>query len=246
VDTVFFQRIFWSLYGWLAWDAVRNPAKTRVMQSMLDWSAPLPRGWVLDAGCGTGDHALALARAGFDVTGIDYAEGMLARARSKTMPKDRAVFQKADLNARLPFDDESFDCAISMSVLFAVADPFFTLAEIWRILKPGGALLLTHVPKHTAPLQTVLSRRLYYLTPKTPITIGLVVIKVIREYTRQVNYWSVDELREMLYRSGYQVMFVEPGSPVLVHALKPSPAPNRVGDGINGDFNLPRKEEQQL
>ena len=38
---------------------------------------------VLDAGCGTGTYALALAKAGFNVIGIDYASGMLARARAK-------------------------------------------------------------------------------------------------------------------------------------------------------------------
>jgi demethylmenaquinone methyltransferase/2-methoxy-6-polyprenyl-1,4-benzoquinol methylase len=116
----------------------------RVMTAGLDrrWRAQTaaavvrPGDRVLDACCGTGDLALACARAGGRVTGVDFSERMLARARAKSS----AVEWVQGDALELPFADGSFDAA---SVGFGVRnldDLSRGLAELRRVLRPGGRL----------------------------------------------------------------------------------------------------------
>jgi demethylmenaquinone methyltransferase/2-methoxy-6-polyprenyl-1,4-benzoquinol methylase len=91
---------------------------------------------VLDACCGTGDFALACARAGGRVTGLDFSERMLERARAKSSAVE---WVQGDALA-LPFEDGSFDAA---TVGFGVRNLESLergLAELRRVLRPGGRL----------------------------------------------------------------------------------------------------------
>jgi SAM-dependent methyltransferase len=101
-------------------------------------------GDVLDVGCGTGEILVRLAakypRASF--TGVDLEEPHLARAAQRCAEfGERVRLRTADALA-LPFDDASFDFAISRHVLQAVSDPARAIAEILRVLRPGGRLHL--------------------------------------------------------------------------------------------------------
>jgi demethylmenaquinone methyltransferase/2-methoxy-6-polyprenyl-1,4-benzoquinol methylase len=91
---------------------------------------------VLDTCCGTGDLALADARAGGRVTGVDFSEEMLARAERKA-PEFQWV--QADA-AALPFDDESFEVVTVGFGIRNLADLEAGLAELARVLVPGGRL----------------------------------------------------------------------------------------------------------
>jgi demethylmenaquinone methyltransferase/2-methoxy-6-polyprenyl-1,4-benzoquinol methylase len=91
---------------------------------------------VLDACCGTGDLAVAARRAGGDVTGLDFSERMLERARRKA-PDIRWV--AGDLLA-LPFEDSSFDAATVGFGVRNVEDLEAGLRELARVLRPGGRL----------------------------------------------------------------------------------------------------------
>jgi demethylmenaquinone methyltransferase / 2-methoxy-6-polyprenyl-1,4-benzoquinol methylase len=91
---------------------------------------------VLDACCGTGDLALADARAGGRVTGVDFSEEMLARAERKA-PEFRWV--RADAS-ELPFDDESFEVVTVGFGIRNLADLEAGLVELARVLVPGGRL----------------------------------------------------------------------------------------------------------
>jgi malonyl-CoA O-methyltransferase len=97
---------------------------------------------ILDVGCGTGRHALALAAAGARVTGVDFSEGMLAEARKK--PGAEAVELIAhDLTAPLPFPDASFDRVINCLVVEHIADLDRLLGEMRRVCRRDGFAVLT-------------------------------------------------------------------------------------------------------
>jgi demethylmenaquinone methyltransferase / 2-methoxy-6-polyprenyl-1,4-benzoquinol methylase len=91
---------------------------------------------VLDACCGTGDLALAAARGGGHVTGLDFSEAMLARARSKSSGIE---WVRGDLLA-LPFEDQSFDAVTVGFGIRNVAELEAGLRELARVLRRGGRL----------------------------------------------------------------------------------------------------------
>jgi demethylmenaquinone methyltransferase / 2-methoxy-6-polyprenyl-1,4-benzoquinol methylase len=110
----------------------------------------LPRGGhVLDVATGTGLVAAELLRQGFEVTGLDLSPEMLAVAHRRF--GDRVELINASAEA-LPLDSESFDHLTVTHVLRYVADPGATLAELARVVRPGGvvALLEFGVPQGPA------------------------------------------------------------------------------------------------
>jgi demethylmenaquinone methyltransferase / 2-methoxy-6-polyprenyl-1,4-benzoquinol methylase len=96
----------------------------------------VPGNKVLDACCGTGDLALAAVRAGGRVTGIDFSERMLDRARRKSTAVEWVL---GDVTA-LPFADAGFDAATVGFGVRNLQDLERGLAELRRILRPGGRL----------------------------------------------------------------------------------------------------------
>ncbi|MFA5621495.1 MAG: methyltransferase domain-containing protein [Thermovirgaceae bacterium] len=97
---------------------------------------------VLDAGCGTGNFSLKMAKLGCDVTGVDLSERMLILAAEKARSEGiRADFLAMDVNA-LEFTDGTFDAVISMAVLEFVDNPFDAAEEMYRVLKRGGKLVI--------------------------------------------------------------------------------------------------------
>jgi len=99
---------------------------------------------VLDAGCGDGAFLAFLHRVGFQVTGVELAESAAARARRRC---PEAEVRIASLEEDLPFDDGSFDAIWLTEVLEHLFDVHGALAELNRVLKPGGTLALT-TPYH--------------------------------------------------------------------------------------------------
>ncbi|SED61211.1 class I SAM-dependent methyltransferase [Streptomyces melanosporofaciens] len=94
---------------------------------------------VLDAGCGSGPLSAALRERGAVVTGIDASAGMLALARRR-LGEDVAL-HLADLGDPLPFADREFDDVVASLVLHYLEDWGPTLAEMRRVLRPGGRLI---------------------------------------------------------------------------------------------------------
>ena len=139
--------------GQLAPDAVRRmfdriapvyDAMNRMMTAGLDrrWrrltaeAVVRPGDRVLDACCGTGDLAIAAREAGGDVTGLDFADRMLERARRKAPELE---WVHGDLLA-LPFPDRSFDAATVGFGVRNVEDLARAFRELRRVLRPGGRL----------------------------------------------------------------------------------------------------------
>ncbi len=127
-------------------------AMNRVMTVGLDlrWrrlaasSVVSPGDRVLDGACGTGDLALADLRAGAaSVTGLDFSPRMLERARRKAPELD---WVEGDLLA-LPFGDGAFDAATVGFGVRNVADLELALAELRRVLRPGGRLAILEITR---------------------------------------------------------------------------------------------------
>ncbi|GAA2061123.1 hypothetical protein GCM10009839_85090 [Catenulispora yoronensis] len=100
---------------------------------------------VLDAGCGVGNVARAMAvRHGLDVTGVDILDFNIAEAArrsGKARLSGRTHFRVGDYH-HLPFPDDSFDGLYTMETFVHSADPKAALAEFGRVLKPGGKLVM--------------------------------------------------------------------------------------------------------
>ena len=151
--------------GQLAPDAVRRmfdriapvyDAMNRTMTAGLDrrWrritaeAVIRPEDAVLDACCGTGDLAIAGARLGGQVTGLDFSERMLERARHKAPELE---WVQGDLLS-LPFDDRSFDAATVGFGVRNVDDLERALGELRRVLRPGGRLGILEITRPRGPL----------------------------------------------------------------------------------------------
>ncbi len=116
----------------------------------------------LDVACGTGDMMVELARQGCTVTGVDLSQEMLAIARQKAAAANFQFsifnFQLADAE-HLPFSDATFDtvtCAFGIRNFVHLEQG---LCEMFRVLKPGGRLLLLEMATPDSPLV----RPLYHL-----------------------------------------------------------------------------------
>ena len=99
---------------------------------------------VLDAGCGDGAFLAFLRRVGFQVWGLELAEGAVMRARRRCPDADIRI---GSLEESLPFEDERFDAVCCTEVLERLFNVHGALAELNRVLKPTGTLLLT-TPYH--------------------------------------------------------------------------------------------------
>ena len=103
-----------------------------------------PAGDILDVGCGTGEIVARLAESFADtrLVGVDLEEPHLVRARARCAGFGaRTRFQQGDALA-LPFTDASFDLVVCRHVLQAVSDAPRALAEMRRVVRPGGRLHL--------------------------------------------------------------------------------------------------------
>jgi arsenite methyltransferase len=109
----------------------------------LEWLNIPPGGTALDVGSGPGNITASLARAagaGGLALGVDISQSMLARAvRNESGPQ--VGFLRADAQ-RLPLRDNTVDAVTSLAVLQLIPDPAAALAEMARVLRPGGRLAI--------------------------------------------------------------------------------------------------------
>ena len=140
-NTGFIQWMWASPVGSMFYD--RSQVLTRrlitAIQHPTEW-LDIPQGGIaLDVGSGPGNVTASLARAaGPDglALGVDISEPMLARAvRAEAGP--RVGFLRADAQ-RLPFRDATFDAVLSIAMLQLIPEPSTALAEMVRVVRPGG------------------------------------------------------------------------------------------------------------
>ncbi len=106
---------------------------------MLDHLKQIPVKHMLEVGCGTGHWTTFFAEQGFRVLATDSSKSMLRIAEEKKPAN--ITFHRADAD-NLPFENKSFDVISAVTVLEFVDDKQQVFDEIYRVLKPGGWLLL--------------------------------------------------------------------------------------------------------
>jgi demethylmenaquinone methyltransferase / 2-methoxy-6-polyprenyl-1,4-benzoquinol methylase len=155
---------------------------------------------VLDGCCGTGDLAIAARKAGARaVVGLDFSGRMLERARKK----DPVVeWLQGDL-LELPFEDGSFDAATVGFGVRNVADLGRGIAELRRVLRPGGRLGILEITRPRGPL-----RLFYRLWFDVLIPLAGRVLPGGKAYTYLPasvrRFPGPDELAELLRAQGFQ------------------------------------------
>jgi 2-polyprenyl-6-hydroxyphenyl methylase/3-demethylubiquinone-9 3-methyltransferase len=110
------------------------PGRLSWFDRRVDWAGKS----VLDLGCAGGFMAEALDDRGADVTGIDPAAEAIAAARDHARDAGRSIRYDTGTGEALPYGDASFDAVVCVDVLEHVSDLNKVLAEVVRVLKPGG------------------------------------------------------------------------------------------------------------
>jgi SAM-dependent methyltransferase len=124
-------------------------------------------GTILDIGAGTGIVTIHLAKAGFQATGVDIKEDALTRARENAKIEGvKAAFRVND-GSSLEWPDGSFEAVTSVNLLHETEDPKVVLAESYRVLKPGGILVMADFRRGPAVLAIFWAGIFKFLSRKT-------------------------------------------------------------------------------
>ena len=99
----------------------------------------------LDVGCGEGRFCRMLQEVGLRTIGIDPTEALLDEARRRDPDGGYQLARAEDL----PFEDTSFDLVVSYLTLIDIADAATAIAEMSRVLRPGGAVLIANLNSFT-------------------------------------------------------------------------------------------------
>jgi len=120
------------------------PGRLGWFDRFIDW----PEKDVLDLGCAGGFMAEAMATRGANVTGIDPAAEAIAAARSHARASGLRIAYDIGVGEELPYADASFDAVICVDVLEHVRDLGRVLAEVARVLRPGGLFLFDTINRN--------------------------------------------------------------------------------------------------
>ncbi|MGF1506091.1 MAG: SAM-dependent methyltransferase, partial [Anaerolineae bacterium] len=192
---------------------------------VIEQLALTPEHRILDMGCGTGRHALELARRGCQVTGVDLSEGMLDQARQIAAAEGLGglTFQQGDATqytTDAPFDRAYCVCEGSLGLIGAGSDPQAhdraVLGNLYHALKPGGRMLIT-------VLNAMRHLRLYHqadvdagrfdpatLTERSQLTTGEGEQQVTVEVLERG--FVIPELRLLLENTGFAVDHIGGGT----------------------------------
>ena len=122
--------------------ALGSITETRELEVVFDLAGPLAARRLLDVGCGDGVYSVQAARRGAQVTGVDTSVAMLVAANRSAADGGVSVdFRIGDAQA-LPFDNDTFDIVMAVTVLCLVPHATAAMSEMTRVLAPGGRLVV--------------------------------------------------------------------------------------------------------
>jgi cyclopropane fatty-acyl-phospholipid synthase-like methyltransferase len=176
---------------------MKRPELTAIQRAVLERAAALglPAGArILDAPCGSGALAVALAERGFAAVGADldtYAAAMLGPA-----------FSQVNLNESLPWKEQTFDAVFSTEGIEHLENHFSFLRGICGILKPGGILLLT------TPNITALRSRVRFFGSGFFGRDSRPLNEAARHPLHHISLATFPELRYELHMSGFRLVAV--------------------------------------
>lgn len=135
------------------YDRLREGIETEAFSQRLHEYGAFARKAVLDVGAGNGYVLSRYARAGASVSGVDIAPSAIELCRKRFEYQELSGDFRVAQAESLPFPDATFDCVCSMGVLHHVSDTARAVAEIHRVLKPGGRLIVMFYHRHSAQYQ---------------------------------------------------------------------------------------------
>lgn len=162
------------------------PGRLSWFDRHIDWQ----RKAVLDLGCAGGFMAEALTEKGANVTGIDPAEQAIEAARSRAVSVGHAIRYDVGVGEDLPYADAAFDAVVCVDVLEHVSDLDRVLAEVARVLKPGGLFLYDTINRNPLSLFAA-------------ITVAEDLLRLLPKGTHDpALFIKPSELRQVLARAG--------------------------------------------
>ena len=198
---------------------------------------------ILDLAAGTGTASAAIAKHGAHVTAADFSEGMLAEGRIRQAGNDLIDFVWADAT-ELPFEDDSFDAATISFGLRNVEGPERALAEMFRVVKPGGRIVICEFSRPTSTFMrgpyAAYSR---VVLPRIAGLLNKSAAEAYRYLNESIEAWpSQERLAAMLREAGFERVayrnltggivalhrgFV-PRTPIVVDAPVEEPTPTKA------------------
>ncbi len=189
------------------------------VRTMTKWLKLRQKDRILDLCCGTGRHSLALANAGYRVTGIDLSPVLLREARTND-PDGRVTWIECDMRA-LPDDTmfaERFDAVVNLFTSFGYfeedSEQLKVLRQIRKALKPGGRFVIDvmnagYTADHLVPHSKRVERGAV-ISETRRIEKGFIVKKIIvqepngspRRYSERVKLYAPEQLSTMLNEAG--------------------------------------------
>jgi len=211
------SKSFWKEY-FKTYDVLNKVIPYSVLIEDLCTHLEIKRGdIVLDAGSGTSNLSVKLEKLGAQVIGADYSLEGLRIGRSKSTG---VKLLQNDLNINLPFKDCSFDKVVSCNTLFLLPSENlpFVFKEIYRVLKPGGKIVITNLTSNFKPYKIYINHikkfsKSYGLL-KTVVSIVTLIVPTVKMFyygslirkssSRSSNFFDANDQQKLLDHAGFK------------------------------------------